>query len=436
MIAIISYIFLMIPLTILAKYKLLNQFVYIVLFIFILLSNCSSFFCKISYFIGLDYFSYNLILICLLISSFIVISMYGSTIIGFFLFINFLLIFFLYLIFCSLNFLYIYISFEFVLVPLLILIFGWGYQPERLLAGIYLFFYTLLVSLPLLMLLLYLYIIYGSIFFDILIFNSYFFLIHFIFFIVFIVKIPIFIVHFWLPKAHVQSPVSGSIILAALILKIGGYGLIRVSYIYEFMYINYSYIWFSLSIVGSCIIGLICLVQGDLKCIIAYSSISHIGLVIIGLITIRSWGLLGSFILILGHGYCSSALFYIANLFYVRTGSRRFYINKGLLFYIPRGSILFFILCSFNIRCPPRLNFIREFMILISIVRFWITSILFFIFISFFCACFRYYLYRYTQHGIYRNIYSFSYLTVIEILCLTVHLFPLLFYPLILTRLL
>nr|ATG83170.1 NADH dehydrogenase subunit 4 [Alobaldia tobae] len=430
MMGIMLTIFFLIPLCLLS-FSMLIQFTYLMTYMYMLFMGFYMYFSKISYLFGLDCFSYNLIILSLLVSSFMIMSMLDCKSMESYLVINILLLLFLFFIFGFLNFFYMYMCFEFVLIPLVILILGWGYQPERLMAGLYLFFYTVLVSLPLLGLLLFTYFHLGSMFFDYMIINSDFFLMYFVLILVFMVKFPMYLVHYWLPKAHVQAPVSGSMILAALMLKIGGYGLIRSMYIYEYMYLQYSYIWFSICLVGSLVISLVCFIQSDMKCLIAYSSISHMGMVVMGLMTMNSWGLLGSFFLMLGHGFCSSGLFYIANLFYTSTNSRSFYLNKGLLIYMPSCSMLMFLLCSFNMSCPPSMNFISEFMILMSMMNFWLGSSLFFLLISFFCACFSYYLYSFSQHGVYHNLYSFSSINILNFLCLFMHIIPLIMYPLI-----
>nr|YP_009520505.1 NADH dehydrogenase subunit 4 [Macrosteles quadrimaculatus]AWX90830.1 NADH dehydrogenase subunit 4 [Macrosteles quadrimaculatus] len=419
------------------KKSILIQFLYIIMYIYMLLyKSPSMFFSSISYFYGIDYFSYGFIMLLFLVSSYMIISMinfYKNF--YYFILLNLSMTLFLIIIFSTMNYMYMYMSFEFILIPLIILILGWGYQPERLMAGMYLFFYTVVVSLPLLMLIMYMYMNCGSMFFNFMVFGSDNFLLHFILILVFMVKMPMYLTHYWLPKAHVQAPVSGSMILAALMLKIGGYGLIRIMFMYEYMYINYSYVWFSFGIMGSLFISMVCLVQGDMKCLVAYSSIAHMGMVICGLMTMNFWGVLGSYFLMIAHGFCSSGLFYICNLFYERTMSRSFFINKGLINYIPTCCMFFFMLCAFNMSCPPSLNFISELMILPSLMNFWFTSIYFFVGISFFSACFSYYLYSSTQHGLFHNLYSFSMINLLEFLCLFMHLMPLFFMPLFISSL-
>lgn len=134
-----------------------------------------------------------------------------------------------------------------------------------------------------------------------------------------------------MPKAHVEAPVYGSIILAGVLLKIGRYGLIRILEIFIKSRVKYNYLIFRVRIVGSILIGIVCLVQIDIKRLVAYSSVVHINLILCRIITLFNLGFLSRYIIIISHGLCSSGLFYIVNMYYRRTGSRLLVLNKGLI---------------------------------------------------------------------------------------------------------
>nr|YP_009169468.1 NADH dehydrogenase subunit 4 [Obscurella hidalgoi]AKL90686.1 NADH dehydrogenase subunit 4 [Obscurella hidalgoi] len=309
--------------------------------------------------------------------------------------------------FCLSDVIFFYFMFESSLLPTLILILGWGSQPERLQAGMYMMLYTISASLPLILLILwacqqlqtskisYAALIRGAVEMPAYLLE----LLTFVVFLAFLVKLPMFSVHLWLPKAHVEAPVAGSMVLAAILLKLGGYGIIRIYQFFNFSFSNMTYVYLLLAVLGGLITNMICFRQIDMKSLIAYSSIGHMSLVLVGIFSGTSWGWAGALVLMMSHGFCSSGLFAMANCIYEKTHTRSLFLNKGMMSLWPIFSMCWFLLCALNMASPPSINLLGEIFIFPAALFSSIYLVFFLSTMSFLSTLCAMYLFMATEHG-------------------------------------
>lgn len=273
-------------------------------------------------------------------------------------------------VFCSLDLFLFYLFFEAGLIPMFLIIGIWG-GIRRVYAAFKFFLYTLLGSVFMLIAIIFIYMQTGTTDVEALLALDipvqYQYLLWLGFFASFAVKTPMWPVHTWLPDAHVEAPTSGSVILAAILLKMAGYGFIRFSLgLFPVASDFFSPLVFSLSIIAIVYTSLVALVQKDMKKLIAYSSVAHMGFVTIGIFAFNSQGIEGSIFQMISHGLVSAALFLCVGIIYDRMHSRLIATYGGLVSVIPKYSILFMLFTLAALGLPGTSGFIGEFLILMG----------------------------------------------------------------------
>nr|YP_009502017.1 NADH dehydrogenase subunit 4 [Trioza remota]AWU49092.1 NADH dehydrogenase subunit 4 [Trioza remota] len=322
----------------------------------------------------------------------------------------------LIMVFYSDSMIMFYMWFEMSVLPVLLIIYGWGYQPDRLEAGFYMIMYTVLFSLPLLLGIFYMNMM------DKLPTNL---IILLMFMMAFLVKLPMVGVHFWLPRAHVEAPVYGSMILAGVMLKLGGYGLIKLSFFMgDLMFISGGVV-IPYSLMGGIYLSFICFIQSDMKMLVAYSSVVHMSISLSGLLTLQESGVEGVIFMMLGHGLCSSGLFCVLGIVYSRTMTRSIYLNKGIYNIMPTCTLWWFLFCSSNLSFPPSLNLPGEILLIISIFKNSNNYSFILITFGFISSMYSIFLFAFSQQGQMKKFYSFPNFNLKESLVMISHWMPL-----------
>nr|AGN71265.1 NADH dehydrogenase subunit 4 [Amnirana albolabris] len=287
---------------------------------------------------------------------------------------NIFLQFITLLAFTTSDLLMFFFLFEASLLPTMFIIVRWGVQEQRLQAGLYLAFYTLVGAVPMMTWLIYFYVSNGSLSAS-LAFNAFltqaatnhpamFWLaLNF----AFLIKLPLFCLHLWLPKAHVEAPIAGSMILAGTLLKLGGYGILRTALLFLDNTVQQALFIMFVAIMGILTSAVLCLRQSDMKALIAMSSVSHMNLVVVAAMISTPASYSGAILLMIAHGLTSSLIFSLANVSYERIHSRSILFLRGSLAIYPLAGAWWLMGILYNMAIPPTVNFISEVLAMIAL---------------------------------------------------------------------
>nr|BBC20699.1 NADH dehydrogenase subunit 4 [Apis nuluensis] len=377
-------------------------------------------FCNFSF----NNFSYGLMMLTLWVFGLIFLSLNNGMNC---LFMNLLLMISLLLVFMSMNLLVFYLFYELDLLLIFYLIAKWGYSENPWLSNLINILYNNFFINYIMYYLLYLLNCSSSLNFMLIEkLNLNLNLMLFMYLLMsFLVKIPIYLLHGWLLKTHVEAPYYGSMILASIMLKLGGYGMLWLMKIFKNQFIFMQKILIVINSFGILILSLMCLSQYDMKSIIAISSIVYMGLMIMSMMTFFKMSMNGGYLMMISRGLKFSGLFFLVNMIYKQTSSRLMFVNKDMINFMSTMFLFWFVMCSSNMGSPISLNLISEVMLIIGLVSWLKFLMLILMMYCLFSFIYSIYLFMFTNHGKIYMSFKINNGLLVEYFILMMHWIPL-----------